>query len=538
MVPNVSANFFCAFILIHSRLMFPANLKRAGSPSGRLPFRVYLFLSVEPSSLAERSLSSTAWQLLASLADAVVLLIRSILLARLLPVESFGIFAYATSLVNFTVVFATLGMGAAFIHRSEETADEEQAAAVHFTLTLLFTSLWTAAMLAISLLLFTGPQRLALVVVTLATAGIQLTQTPQLILTRRVIHRRLALMHFLDALVTTLLSVLLAWRGYTLWALLAAPISTMILFMLVLYGWRPVWLPRLAWIPGVVRYYRSFGLRQLSASLLHQALDELDDLWVGTYLGQVALGFYSRAYTFSTYPRKLLAHPLNLVALGTYAELKDRRRELSEAFFYMNALLARSGFLFAGALVLVAPEFIRLVIGERWLPMLPAFRLMLVFALLDPILFTSAGLFTAVGQPGLLTRIRLAQLAVLLAGMLLLGSWLGFTGVALAVDLMLLAGLSLVLVYARSYADYSVMKIFLSPLAGLLAGLGGAWLVSQALPAGSPDLWSGLVKLAVFIPTFLLVLWLFERRALLEMLQRLLPLARRLWSPAGESTHA
>lgn len=486
---------------------------------------------MKPTSLAERSLSSTAWQLAASLANAVVLLARSILLARLLPVNAFGVFAYATSLVNFTLVFASFGLGEAFIHRAEETLDEDRAAAVHFTLNSLFTLLWATVISLISLALLAEPQRTALVVVVLASAGIQLTQTPQLLLTRRVDHRRLALVQFLNAPVTTLVSVLLAWQGFSLWALLAAPLSTMLLYQIVFFVWKPVWRPRLAWAPGIVRYYLRFGVRQLSSSALQRALDEVDDLWTGTFLGQMALGFYSRAYTFATYPRKLLAHPVSSVAVGVYAELKGKQPELSSAFFYINALLVRSGFLLAGALALAAPEFIRLLIGERWMPMLPAFRLMLVFALLDPVLYSAEGLFVAVGRPALLTRIRLIQLIILVGGMSLLGHRLGITGVALAVDLMLLVGLGLTLLQARRFVEFSNFRLFAAPLLALNAGLAGAWLFISAIPPGGPDLQTALVKLGVFSMLFASSIWLLERRELGEMLRRIRPILVRL-SPA------
>ena len=70
----------------------------------------------------------------------------------------------------------------------------------------------------------------------------------------------------------------------------------------------------------------------------------------------------------------------------------------------------------AGLLALIAPEFIYLVIGRQWLPMLDAFRLMLLFTLLDPIRGTLANLFIAVGKPEKVLWARLAQLAAKLQG--------------------------------------------------------------------------------------------------------------------------
>ena len=376
-------------------------------------------------SLAERSVTSITWNASTNLIKIGVLLVRSIILARLLPVETFGVYALATSIVTFTGIIPMYGMGSAYLHRSPETADEEQAAAVHFTLRLVLTALWAALLVLLAYLFTNGALRIALVALTLTFAGLYLTDTPKIILTRRVEHRRLAVLDLLTAITTTLAAVVMARRGYDLWALLATDIVTLGVAIVGLYLWRPVWRPRLLWVHDTIRYYLRFGGRTMAGGIMAEALDNVDDIWIGTNLGQEALGFYSRAYTFATYPRRLLAFPINMVAGGTYAESKDDRHRLSQAFFRTNALLIRSGFLLGGVLALIAPEFVVLALGEKWLPMVPIFRLMTVFTLLDPIRITVSQVFVAAGKPEQIIRVRALQLAVLVFGLYLLGRLYG-----------------------------------------------------------------------------------------------------------------
>ena len=316
--------------------------------------------------LARRSTVAVAWNMASGMSGLVVLFARSIILARLLPVETFGVYAGASALVVLTSVFATFGMGGAFLHRAAETEDENRAASIHFTLKLMFTAAWAVVLIAFALLRTTGDQQTALIVITLATAGLEITQTPRLILVRRVVHRRLALLQFADALLSTALAVGLALMGVTLWALLATDLSLMFVSIVGLFIWRPVWRPWFSWNREVVRYYLSFGSRNFGAGALLLALDRVDDLWTLRYLGDTALGYYSRAYTFATYPRRILAGPVNQVAGGTYAELKGERKRLSQAFFRTNALLVRSGFFLAGLLALIAPELIAILLGDKW----------------------------------------------------------------------------------------------------------------------------------------------------------------------------
>lgn len=458
-------------------------------------------------SLAQRAVASVSWNLGTNLIKVFILLSRSILLARLLPVETFGVYALATAIVTFSGILPNWGLGSAFLHRAPETTDESDAAAGHFTLRLVLTAGWLAILLAISAVAAVDPLRTTLMVLGVVFAGLYLVDTPKAILVRRVQHRRLALLDLATAVATSVAAVALAAAGFGLWALLATDIVTLAVAVGGLYLWRPVWRPRLRWAGATVTYYLRFGSRVMAESALSEALDSVDDLWTGSYLGAHALGLYSRAYTFATYPRRLLAMPVNAVAGGTYAELKAERARLSQAFFRTNALLVRGGFPLGGLLVLVAPEFTRLALGEQWLPMVPAFRLMAVFTLLDPIRVTVSSLFVAAGQPQQVVRTRLVQLAILLTGLYTLGPRWGITGVALVVDAVLLIGLGWLLGRAGRYVDFSIRRLFLAPgvalAIGALAALGGLWLGCRAAPELCTSDWaSGTVKTLLFAAGF------------------------------------
>jgi len=473
-------------------------------------------LSKKPG-LAQRTMDSISWNIVASLTLVVVGFVRSVLLARWLPVEVFGVYTLARSIVALTAPLTSFGMGGAYLHRAPETENEDRAAAVHFTLKLAFTTGWLV-LLTIGALVFTeGADRMALLVLALARGGIQLAQTPRLILMRRVVHRRLALLQFLSIILSTIIALVLALQGITLWALLSVDLVTLAVTITVLYIWRPVWKPHISWSNRIVHYYLRFGSRTFLATVLSQALDRIDDLWTGIFLGNTALSYYSRAYRFATYPRSILAAPVNKVAGGTYAELKGDRLRLSQAFFRINALLVRSGFWLAGLLALVAPEFIRLLLGAKWLPMLDAFRLMLVFTLLDPIKATVASLFVAVGNPGQVVRARFVQLAILVAGIFALGPSFGITGVAVAVDIMVVAGMALLLWRARAYVDFSTLRLFAPPGLALALGLGLALAASELLSPASSDWLTGSVKAVVFSCTYGAVLFILERQQLLEL---------------------
>jgi O-antigen/teichoic acid export membrane protein len=415
-------------------------------------------------------------------------------------------------------VFATLGLPGAFLHRAPETENEDRAAAVYLSMQVASTCVWLLIMLALILVFASGPSKTALLVITITTAMEQLTIVPSHVHIRRVATRRLALLGTINVIAVTVVTVIMAWQGYELWALLAGEFTTSLVLAAGLFVWRPIWRAWLLWDAQVARYYVRLGVPNMVAYLLENVLQRIDDIFVRYRLGVTEMGFYSRAYAFASYPRNILAAPISGVAVGALAEVAHDRLKLSKAFFRTNALLVRAGFLTSGWLILIAPEFVTILLGDKWMPMVPIFRLLSVYALLDPLRDVLGTLFVAVGQPRRLVLYRSIQLGVLLVGLATLGTQFGTVGVALAVDGMLVVGIVIMLWAARPWVDFSPLRLFFWPFVAIVLGF-GAVLGVLALAEGSlTNPWiSGAVKTAVWAGVFGGVLLIAERRELTEM---------------------
>lgn len=461
--------------------------------------------------LAARTARSFGWKVGANVTSVAVLAVRAVVLARLLEVATFGTYALAYALIRLTAVVAAMGFGEAMVHRSPETVDEDRAAASHFTLTLITTAGWLAVVAIAASLVADAGLRTALLVLGAATFLLHLARTPTLVLVRRVQHRRLAALELITAVLTTVVAIGLAVSGAELWALLATDLVTASAAVVVLYLWRPVWRPRLAWSGGAVRYFVSFGARSLLANLSAQASERLDSLWTGVVLGTQPLGFYSRALTFAGYPRRVIANAVNAVSIGTFAELKHDVTRLAAAVREVNALLLWVGFCATGLLAVVSREFVVVVLGDRWLPMLTPFRLLLVFAVVAPIERSLANLLTAVGEPGAVGRARLVRLGVLAAGLLALGPRFGIAGVAVATSAAASVGVAVMLARARRHVEIRPAAVAGPPAATCLVSAAAA-LVAAKLAAGPMTL--GLVKGSVFATVFVAVFLIAVRRRL------------------------
>lgn len=473
-----------------------------------------------------RSLTSITWIVAANLTQLVLFLTRSILLTRWLPVDVFGVYTAAVATIAIVSIIPNWGMEGAFLHRAKQVENEQETAAIHFTLKFIFTVIWVIMMVLFAVALPGERITVALVTLVITTAIAHLTQTPSLILSRRVVYRRLALLQIVNAVVTIVISLILAWlfllkgnNQFALWALLSSHVVAVVLNIFYFYIWRPVWRPKFAWDIEIVCYFIKFGSQNFLATLLVQLLDRVDDLWTSFYLGNTALGYYSRAYRFATYPREVVARPINTVIQGTYAEQKGDRAGLSKSFFHSTAFLIRSGFLLAGLLALIAPEFIRIVLTAKWLPMLDVFRLMLVFTLLDPLKMTVGNLMVAVGKASRPIPARLVQLVILVIGLYWLGPRWGIKGVAIAVNVMALTGIAILFWQAKADVDFSIRKLFLMPLMALALGL----LLGQAtlfIPGILGSDWrTAVAKAIIFVLVYATILLFLERKQTITLVK-------------------
>lgn len=463
-------------------------------------------------SVANRSVRAVGFRSASNLANIVLLFVRTVVLMRLLPVELFGIYAAATAIVVLTEVLPNWGFGAALVNRTAETEDEQAAAAVHFTLRLITRTLWACIIIGCAFRFASGPFQTALVV--LAGAGWLrgIAGTGLSLLIRRVEHQRIALVQLIGDIVSTLLAIGLAIAFANIWALVAGNLAAALVSLTLLYGWRPVWRPTLSLHRERVRYFISYGRTVMISHLLRQLLENIDDLWVRVLIGTTGLGFYSRAYQLAGLPRRLVALPINDVALGTFAELGARPDKLSQAFNRSVGALARGGFLAGGAVAVVAPEFIRVVLGAKWLPMADTFRLMLVFSLLDPLRVAIGHLFTGTGRARQLITITLGQVVILAALMVSLGDRYGIEGVGVALAISAVLGTALLLFKARELVSIDVRKLFLAPTLALLAGLAAAYLMVRVPGVLGEDWRTAAVKLAAFTVTSFGIMVVLERQ--------------------------
>jgi len=431
---------------------------------------------------------------------------------RILSPDDYGVVALALFFVTFVTPFSVLGIDSALIQKKDPNKGDFS---THFSIRLgLSVLLLFVGFLVAPLLRKIYADQVVVVDVLLVLLVINIIQasysTPGIVVRREMRFGAIAILNLSASLAMTVVAPLFAFLGAGLWSLVAEQAASQVVrwvgFWIVLHPWRF----SLRFITEKAKDLILFGSSVLSSNLLGISLDRFDDFWTGTFLGSSALGYYSRAYEMAQYPERILATPITNVFFPTYAAVHEDKETLSKAFFRSSSFLVRAGFLFAIVLLASASELTVILFGEKWLPIVPIFQLMMIYIFLNPLYANLSYLIMGVGKPGILARVRLVQVVIFVITVILFAYAWGTRGVATAANLMMLIGTVSLFIISRRFVHCSLTRMFKWPtIAAVLAGLAG---LALTLVAPNLGIWGNLILVSATIAAcYSLILYLTER---------------------------
>jgi len=191
--------------------------------------------------------------------------------------------------------------------------------------------------------------------------------------------------------------------------------------------------PGFSFNPDYARSLFRFGKWVFGSGILVYLLTQGDDAFVGKFLGVTALGFYRIAYRFSNLPATHITHVISRVTFPMYSKLQDDIPKLREAYLKVLQITAFLAFPLAGLIFILAPDFTRIFLGEKWLPMVPAMQVLVIGGAIRSIGATIGPAFQGIGRPDILTKSMFVQLLILMIDIYPLTFKLGITGTSIAV---------------------------------------------------------------------------------------------------------
>lgn len=424
----------------------------------------------------------------------------SLLLARLLTPEYFGLLSIASLAIQSLVFFQELGFSSALIYRQKDV--EAAANTAHWTILASSALLYLVAFVSAPLVaqFFHSPEAMPVLRVLALTMVINsFSRVPYTLLTKELDFRKKVLPELAASLIGNLAALLLAWVGWRVWALVAGELISALLVTLLVYAISP-WRPRFQFVRPIFHELFGYGKHVAVSQMLIFGITNIDDMFVGRMLGKAALGQYGLAYKISNTPATNITRVVNRVTFPAYSLLQANQERLRNAFFRQVRVVGALAMPIGVATVIFAHDFVYAALNESWAPAIVPMQILAVYGVIRSVAANMGVIFQAGGKPQWLTGIavwRLITMALLLYPFISRGGLVGVSllsaGVA-AVDFVISAFLvdkilgARMVTYARILGPMLVYALLAGGL-GYLANAGllalGVWDVAALLAGGA-----------------------------------------------------
>ena len=410
-----------------------------------------------------------------------------------------------------------LGLGPALVQRA--TLDRAHIATA-FAVSL-YLGLGIAALLVLAAPLIGALYGIAESVPVLRALGVIFAlrgvSTVSLVLCQRAMNfRAIALVDAGAYAAGTVVSMACALRGAGPWSLVAGYLTEEALSAaLYLYLRPPAASLRIARAP--LADLLGFGAGQTVIQIAGILATYGDNFVVGRTLGAGALGYYTRAYDLIKLPSAVFGNVVGNVLFPAFSRLSHDRERLADGFrrvMMVNALVLLPA---SAALIAIAPEAIRVVMGDRWDAAVLPFRILAVTMLMRTSYKVAAMVAAAAGAVSAVAVANVVYMVCVIAGAAISIRW-GIAGVATT------TALSLVVVYvhccclAMAVSGVSARELLGAHVPGLvLAAVVGAaaWPAAAALRAAAAPAalsFAAIAVLGVGLALAATALWLRGRR--------------------------
>jgi PST family polysaccharide transporter len=255
-----------------------------------------------------------------------------------------------------------------------------------------------------------------------------LGQTQVALLTREMAFRSLEIRQIISILFGAAAAVALALAGAGAWAIIAQTLCTAGASTALVWTLSP-WRPQFVFSAESFRTLGSFGFKTLLSKFLLYLNLNGDNLLVGRYVGARALGIYSVAFNVMFLPISRVITPIRDVFYAAFVRLQNDPPRLGDVWLRVNRIassLTVPAFL---GLVVVAPDFVTVVLGPRWHAAIPVLQLLSLAGIAQSYQAFNGNVYQARGRPGLFLWFMIFSTGVTLGGFVLGLHW-GVVGVA------------------------------------------------------------------------------------------------------------
>ncbi len=421
-------------------------------------------------SLRKKTISGALWKFCERVSGQIVSFIVTIILARLLMPEDYGIIALVSVFITICDKLVVSGFATSLIQKKD--ADNLDFSTVFFFSVAMGLTLYALLFFCAPLIadFYSAYDRVMLIAV-IRVMGIQIIATAVNSVQQAYVSRTMQFRKTLSAsLSATVLSaavgIWMAYAGYGVWALVAQYCVNVVTVMLVL--WIVVrWRPDFAFSFARFKALFAYGWKIFAASIIKVLYNDLRNLVIGKYYTAADLAYYNKGQSFPQLVESNVSGTIESVlfpAISKRQTSKDDmlailRRAIKTTTFILMPLLA--------GLAAVAEPLTVILLTEKWLPSVPYMQIICFTFMMMPIEIDNLQAIKAMGRSDIALKLEIIKKII---GVALLVASIPFGVMTIAISLLVGAVINAIVdaVPNKKLLGYGVGKQIVDILPSLL----------------------------------------------------------------------
>lgn len=353
--------------------------------------------------------SSFIWRLLERFGAQGVTLIVSIILARLLDPDVYGIVAIITVFISILNILMDGGFGNALIQKKE--ADD-----VDFSTIFYFNVAFSLVLYALVFFLapliehfynFEGLTSIVRVIgLGIPIAGVKNIQ--QAYVARNMLFRQFFFATMGGTIGAAIIGIIMAYNGYGVWALIAQYVFNMLIDTIILWVVVP-WRPIKAFSREKLKRLFSFGKNILVSNLIYNGYYEIRQLLIGKFYSSADLAYYNQGYR---YPYVISSNINTSIDSILFPAMSSVQEDVIHVKEMLRKSILLSQFVVGPCVIGLAAcagPIVQLLLTDKWLPCVPYMQLFCISMAFGQIGNANQSAIMSVGRSDIKLKIEIIK---------------------------------------------------------------------------------------------------------------------------------